>query len=312
MTEIAPHQARPASGAAPVRTDVPYRRALIVANPIAGNGKGASVAGELGEALKRLGASTRVHVTRAAGDAWHWLRSEGAGADLVVAVGGDGTLREVLGGLVDPEVPVGVLPMGTANALAAELGLPRDVDRALEVLARGRTTRLDVATVNDSLSFLVTGVGFDARTVREVEARRDGPITKLAYGPAVLRALRGYRPPSLSVEIDGRARSERFGLVLASNIGHYGGFLRLASGSRLDDGRFDVYLFPEAGAAGLAAHALRGMLGRLVGRSCEMVPARRLRVTSDDPVPFQVDGDYGGVTPVELSVSDTQYRVLIP
>jgi YegS/Rv2252/BmrU family lipid kinase len=301
-----------AIGASPVHADAPFRRALVVANPIAGRGQGASVACELSEGLKRLGARTQVYLTTGPGDAWHWLRSEGAGADLVVAVGGDGTLREVLDGLVDPEVPVGLVPMGTANALAAELDLPRDVHHALEVFARKRTTPLDVATVNGTLSFLVTGVGFDGRCVREVDARRNGPITKLAYGPAVLRALRGYRAPELSVEIDGERLDETFGLVLASNITHYGGFLRLAGEGRLDDGHFEVYLFRGVSAVGLAAHALRGVLGRLVGRSCEVRRAKRLRVSSDEPVPFQVDGDYGGETPVELTVSETQYRLLLP
>jgi diacylglycerol kinase (ATP) len=266
----------------------------------------------MAEGLRSLGASTRVHLTRGRGDAWHWLRASPSECDLVVAIGGDGTLREVLAGLVDPETPVGILPLGTANALATELDLPRDVHRALEIIAGRRVARLDAATVNGSLSILVTGVGFDARVVHELEARRSGPITMLSYGPAVARALRGYRSPRLEVELDGARLEGTFGLVLASNVNHYARFMRLDPSGRLDDGQFEVFLFRGTSPVGLMRHALRGMIGRLAGRSCESRAARNLRVTSEEPVPYQVDGDYAGETPVELTLSGLQFRILVP
>lgn len=296
-----------------LQADAPFRRALVVANPIAGRGKGGAAAEELARGLRKLGATTEIHLTAGRGDAWHWLRSADRKADLVVAVGGDGTVGEVLHGLVDTEVPVGILPLGTANVLAAELHLPRDVDRALEIIARKRAATIDVATVNGMLSFLVMGVGFDGRAVHEVAARRRGPITKLAYATAVVRALAGYREPRLEAEIDGEpVEGGPFGLVLCSNITHYGGFMRLSPEGRLDDGRFDVYLFRSATPFGLVGHAVRGVLGRLIGEACLVRSARHLRVTSDAPVPVQVDGDPAGETPVELEVGDRQYRILVP
>jgi diacylglycerol kinase (ATP) len=303
------------SGATRLDRDAPYRRAIVVANPVAGRGKGRAAALELEEGLKRMGASTGVYLTEGRGDAWHFLRSMEEDVDLVVAVGGDGTIGEILHGLVDPEVPVGILPLGTGNILAAELGLPRDVHRALEIFERKKTARIDVATVNGNLrSFLVVGVGFDGYAVREVAARRTGPISKLSYLPAALRALGDYREPSLEVEIDGEpVEGGPFGLVLASNINHYGGFMRLSPEGRPDDGRFEVYLFRGGSPFRLAGHAARGVFGRLLGKSCLVRPARRLRVTSEEPVPVQVDGDAAGETPVHLEVEhDVQYRILVP
>ncbi len=301
------------AGGVRVAAEAPYRRAIVVANPIAGRGQGRSAALELEQGLKSLGAATELYLTVGRGDAWHWLRSRRRDADLVVAIGGDGTVREVLGGLVDPDVPVGILPLGTANVLAAELGLPRDVHRAIEIFARKRTTPIDVATVNGVLCYLVMGVGFDGHTVREIEARRSGPITRLVYGPAILRALRRYDEPRLEVEIDGeRVDGGPFGLVLASNIRRYGGFMRLSPKGRIDDGRFEVYLFRGASPARLMGHLVRGVAGRLVGKSCLVVPARRLRVTSEQPVPVQVDGDSAGETPVDLVVSNVQYKIIVP
>jgi diacylglycerol kinase family enzyme len=173
--------------------------------------------------------------------------------------------------------------------------------------------RLDVARVNGHLSFLVTGVGFDGAVVREVERARTGPITKWAYSRAILRALHGYAPPKLAVELDGEELDGRFGLVLVANIIHYGGSLKLSRARRLDDGRFEVYLFPGAALRHLAALALRGFVSNLPGGSCTMRTCSRARIVSESgPVPYQVDGDFRGETPVEFEILRRQHRIVIP
>lgn len=304
-----------AGGIAPAADDPlrpgPYSQALVVVNPISGQGQGAKAAVELAEGLRRLGASTEVFTTSGPGDAFTHLRSLGRDLDLVVAVGGDGTVREVLEGLVDPEVPVGILPFGTANVLAMDQGFPRDVHHALEILGRRRLQCLDVARVNGHLSFLVVGVGIDALAVEEVARRRRGPITKWTYVEAMLRVLKGYRPPRLRVVLDDDVEEEA-GLVLVSNIKQYGGFMHLAEGTRLDDGEFEVYLFPTARLFELLTAVCRGVLRRLPGGAIRMRRARRVRIEADEPVPYQVDGDLGGKTPVEVTVSPVQYRLVVP
>jgi len=296
----------------PAVDEAPYRRALIVANPIAGRGKGAEAARELEEGLRQLGVPTAVQLTRTRGDAQEMVASCDPEVDLVVAVGGDGTLREVLEGLNDAEVPVGILPLGTANVLAHELGLPRDVHATLEILAEKHTRKVDVATVNGELSFMVTGVGVDAMTVREVERSRRGPITKFSYFGPVLRTLSRYRAPRLKVEVDGEGLPEEYGLVLVSNTINYGGLLNLDAETRLDDGRFEVYLFRAQTIWALLAYGLRGLLGRLPGGLGELRRARSVKITAAEPVPYQIDGDYRGETPLDITVSDCPVRLLVP
>lgn len=299
----------------PTRAAAPrprFARALVVANPVAGRGQGEQLAAEVARGLARAGTAVEVHLTRTRGDGRARVRCLGPETGLVVSIGGDGTLREVLDGLVDPAVPVAVLPGGTANVLALDLDLPRHVDGLLELVECGRVQAIDVADVDGHLSFLVTGVGFDGRVARELESRRSGPITKLAYLPAIFAALRGYRAPRLEVEIDGRRMDGTFGLVLVSNIVHYGGFLKLAGG-RIDDGRWQVYLFRDASLAGLARAGLRGSLASLPGGpSCTMHAARAVRVLCDEPVPVQIDGDARGTTPIELTVRSRQHHLLVP
>ena len=298
--------------AANLHPDAPFRRALVVANPIAGRGHGRGVGREVLEGLSRMGVPAELHLTRERGDGRARVRGMDAEIDLVVSVGGDGTLREVLDGVVRPDVVVGAVPMGTANVLSLDLGLPRDVDRALEVMAGRKTTPIDLALANGHLSFLVTGVGLDAIAVREVEARRSGPITKLSYVAAGLRALEGYRPPHLCVEIDGSVQPGRYGQVLISNIINYAGALKLAPDRQLDDGLYEVYLFPSGKLLPLFMNALHGVVGHLPGGGVTMQRAREVRVTSDRPVPIQVDGDFKGETPLEFAVTERQVRLLVP
>lgn len=293
-------------------SDWPYRRALVVANPISGRGKGGKAAQELVEGLKRAGVPVELLLTARRGDALRCLRCLEPGTDLVVSVGGDGTLREVLEGLVDPETPVFPLPFGTANVLAAELGLPRDVHHALEILARRKVMRLDVARVNHHLSFLVTGVGLDGMIVRTLEHRRRGTISRWTYLRAFASVAPRYRAPRLRVTVDGQRVPGEQGLVLVSNLSRYAGLLALAPDARLDDGRFEVYLFPTGRWPELWAALARGVFSSLPAGPVVMRRGRHVLVESDEPVAYQVDGDTGGVTPVEIALSPNQYRLVVP
>ena len=224
-----------------------FETALVIANPIAGRGLGRARAEALGRALEERGTKTRVYFTTARGDAQRELRELDAPPGVVVAVGGDGTVAEVLDAL--PEgVPLAVHPMGTANVMSRDLGLSRSVAGTVELIEHGRQGAIDVADVNGRTSFLVTGVGFDGAAVRDVERRRRGAITKWTYVRAVWSTLWAWRPPRLVVHLDGERQAGTFGWVLVSNIVGYGGFLRLWQGRRIDDGLYEVFCSKAAPA----------------------------------------------------------------
>ena len=298
----------------------PFRHVLIVTNPISGRGRGVKAVEELAVGFSRVGAKAEVYRTTARGDAFTKLRTLDASGpaspagrvDLVVSVGGDGTLREVLDGLVDPMVPVGLLPLGTANVLAKELGLPRDVHHALDILTRGNVREVDVAQVGGQLSVLMTGIGIDARAVAEVERVRRGPITKAHYVTAVLRALRGYTPPELRVTLDGEELDEPCGFVIVGNARHYAGFLRLDADASMSDGLFEVYLFPTGKFFELTRAFFRGVFKHLPGGGVTVRRAKEILVRANEPTPYQVDGDLGGDTPIEIRVAPNQYRLVVP
>jgi diacylglycerol kinase family enzyme len=291
---------------------MPAGRVLIVANPISGRGRSTAVANELVRALAARGRPAELYSSRARGDLATRARALEPGADMIVACGGDGTLREVLEGLPGRSIPVGHLPCGTANVLARELGLPRDVPRALDVLLAGRTRALDTASANGRLCCLIASAGFDARVVREIEARRDGPIQAWAYVPATWHALRGYRAPRLFVRIDDGARRGPYGFVFVTNAKRYAGRVRLEHSARLDDERMEAYLFPSGGFAALASTFARALLTGLPTGDVELQRLRAIRVESDEPVPLEIDGDSAGTTPLELCVAEAPFRIVVP
>ena len=290
-------------------------RTLIVANPIAGRGRGERAARALERELAGRGVATDVHFTRARGDGCTAVARRPRDVDRIVSVGGDGTLREVLErpGLDPTHVPVAdSAPRDRQRPGAGPPAVEATSHRAADALCSGRSVELDTFEVGGKLAFLVLGVGFDGAAVHVVEERRRGPISKWTYVGAVLRALRSYREPRLSVELDGEPVAGTFGWVLATNVVHYGAIFRLRPDTRSADGRVQVYLFRRASRLALLGHGLRALFGRVPGRGCESRRAAHLRVTAPAPVAAQLDGDHGGATPVELSVARRRFRLLVP
>ncbi|MEZ5978235.1 MAG: diacylglycerol kinase family protein [Planctomycetota bacterium] len=262
--------------------------------------------------MRGHGVPTDLHLTERRRDGWRRVRSMHEDTDAVVAVGGDGTLGEVLSGLVDRDVAVGQLPMGTADVLAKDARIPRDVDGTIEMVLRGRTSVLDAATVNGRISFLCVGSGFDGYCVEEVERRRKGPITKFDYVRATGTVLRKARQPRLGLEIDGEKIAGEFGFVLVSNVREYGAVFHLSSLSRRDDGKVEVYALRNASNWNLARMAVTGMVRELPGSVADFWQAERVRITADQDVPWQLDGDLGGHGSVDYQLTGTRFRLLVP
>jgi YegS/Rv2252/BmrU family lipid kinase len=289
------------------------RRVTVIANPIAGRGRAARLVPPLRAGLAARGFEVEVAFTGAKGDARALAATLEGKADLAVAVGGDGTVNEILNGLALRPPPLGVVPAGTSTVIGLDLALPRKVERAVEALARGKTRRIDVARANGRLAALFVGVGFDGMVVRELEARRRGPIRKSQYVPAFLRALRGYRAPALRIETE-EGVHEGFSFALISNVTYYGGLAFPLKGERsLEDGCFELWLFRAGTRLDLIRLAANGLLRRLrPDGDVRRVRARRVRIEGNVPVPIQIDGDLGGTTPLELEVIPRAFEVVVP
>lgn len=292
---------------------------LVIGNPNAGNGQGQERIRAFAAALEAGGHRVETFLTRRAGDGRERAGGPMAGFDRLVVAGGDGTLNEVLNGLAEPgRVPLALLPCGTANLLAHDLGLPWDPPGLARVAVGGGVRTIDLGLVRGAgvpaagrRFLLCASAGFDALVTREIHQRRTGTLGYLGYLRPVLGTMLSYRPPRLTVSLDGGA-PEPAAYVLAAKTRNYGGIFVMADRARLDSGAFDVCLFDSAHALTLAKAMVAGLTGGLSGKSwVRYRQARRVRIESaGDPVPAEVDGDCIGDTPVEIELVPAAVRVV--
>jgi diacylglycerol kinase (ATP) len=300
--------------------DSPYAgRTLVVLNPAAGQEDATRVRRQIGGALAVRGAPFDLLETARAGDAERMAR-DGVrkGYRAVAAAGGDGTIAEVITGLAGSEVPLGIIPLGTGNQLAANLGIPLDVESAIEVIVGGRPLPIDIGQLSTGRYFaLMAGVGWDAELMaactRELKDR-------WGFGAYLFAGLRSaVAPPSALFRItaDGADLEIRAATVLIANAGHlfHGLFpvnVQLAPDTSFHDGRFDVCVFAPQTLTDVAT--LLWKVARRQYRGDERMlyfQAENIRIETDPPTVAQVDGDCIGETPLEARALAGGVRVLV-
>jgi diacylglycerol kinase family enzyme len=243
----------------------------------------------------------------------------------LVGIGGDGTAA-VLANRTQDGVPLTLLAAGTANLLSKHFGFSAKPANVCRTLAEGRLRRIDAGRANGRLFLVMVGCGFDADVVRRVHAHRENNprgahIGYRSYFKPILESIRSYRYPEIQVNWDEPSGSGQDGpspatgrWVFVCNLPRYGWGMRVAPNAVPDDGRFDVCTFRR----GSLLHGLRytaavqfGGLHRWM-RECTLRGADRLRITSDAPVAYQLDGDPGGVLPLEVKLLPARVTLLAP
>lgn len=273
--------------------------------------------------LDSIGQQAELKMTRCAGDA-RTLAAEAAseGFTCVVAAGGDGTLNEVINGVGDVsdgfgKVAVGVLPLGTVNVFARELGIPLDLGAAWQVVLNGRVQQLDLAHAEFLQAGQVKrwfaqlgGAGLDARAIELVSwelKKRFGP---LAYIFAGLRALREEKP---LITAASEAHSFTGELVLVGNGRLYGGNFRTFDQAAMDDGLLDVCVFPKVNFFTLFQAAGPLLLkGKLPESIVQRFQAPEFTLTSGNSTPFELEGEFAGHLPVRFAVVRRLLRAIVP
>ena len=286
----------------------------IIVNPISGIGVKPHFIAALAKHLRMRGFPVEVTPTRGPGHARDLARDAPDDARCVVSVGGDGTHREVVSGLLGKSVPACVVPSGTENVLARTFELTASLQQTINRIQNGRSVAVDVGLANGLPFMLFAGVGFDAAVVREVHKKRRGRINRAAYYAPIVRLLWRYEFPRLAVTVDGRPLADDAGFVLVANTPIYASQLRLAPKAVADDGVLDVVCFRTRSwrevlhCYMLARHGLH-LADPLVAHG----RGTRIEVScADREVPAQVDGDAGIVTPVTCTVLPKAVRLLVP
>jgi len=239
------------------------------------------------------------------------------GFDLLLAAGGDGTVNEILNGIVGSRIVFGQLPAGTANVLAMEVGLSGRPDRAATELLDAVPVRIGVGAVDEQGQprrhfLLMAGVGLDARIVRELDLDLKKRVGKLAYWHAGVRQL-GRHKGRFRVVVDGVERIASFALL--TRVRNYGGDFEIARNVRLTDPDFEIVIFERHGWQDYLRFFGGVVLNRLVrerGVSIVRCDRATLSPVSDTPVHVQVDGEAIGVLPATISVVPDALTLLLP
>lgn len=244
------------------------------------------------------------------------------GADLVVAVGGDGTIGEVASGVVGSQAAMGVLPVGTGNLWAHMLGLPvwspvypSALIDAARVLLKGERRAIDLGKAGERYFALWSGIGLDAQIAQNVEPHRDirralGNLTYVVMGVAQALAMRGTR---MTVAVDDRVQRCRVLLILVSNAQLYGPSLRVSPQAQLDDGLLDICIFRGQNFLDVARHFVLLLAGRHETSShIEVLRGKRIQILGERPMPVHLDGDPAGTTPVTIEVVPRAIELIVP
>ncbi|MRH44577.1 diacylglycerol kinase [Aquibacillus halophilus] len=279
-------------------------RARIIYNPTSGR---ELFKKELPDVLRRFeeaGYETSAHATTGVGDATKAARiAIEREFDVIVAAGGDGTINEVINGIAekDNRPKLGIIPVGTTNDFARALAIPRNIQKAVDVILENKTKALDIGKVNDQYFMNIAGGGKLTELTYDVPSKLKTMLGQLAYYLKGIEMLPSLRPTKVQIEYDGKMFEDEIMLFLVSNTNSVGGFEKLAPEALMDDGLFDLLILRKTNLAEfvrIATLALRG--AHLEDSHIFYTRANRIKVHSDEKIQLNVDGEFGGVLPGEF------------
>jgi diacylglycerol kinase (ATP) len=296
-------------------------RARLIFNPSAGMRDEHAEIQRAADVLNACGWSVEIVETKHVGDATRLARAAaGQNLDALIAAGGDGTVNEVANGLVDTPTALGVLPSGTANVWAKEMGLPLgDLVTAARRLADADVRPIDVGEVRGPaieprIFVLWSGVGLDALITSDIEPQREMKrrLGALMFWLVGVRDAWSYHGKRATLIVGDKRLNRRVILALAANAQLYGGIVRIAPTAQVDDGLLDFVVFKGTGFWATAWHLVRVFLGAHVrDPQVEIYRAPYIAVSGKN-LRVHVDAEPIGLAPVEIRVRPRALRVLVP
>lgn len=320
MTARAENSAGGDAAAAAVQPEAAGRRGilrvLVIHNPEAGRRRSRRLEVVVAR-LRRLGAEVRVERTSASGDARRIAAAAAcqSGPPLIAVAGGDGTINEVLNGVAGHDATIALVPLGTANVLAAEVGLPRNPRRIAALIASpdSRAIRVGEATTAQAARrfSVIAGIGFDAAVVANVSLPLKKRFGRFAYVLQVFVELLRYGPARFRIVADGRAYDCASAIIAKGRF--YGGRVMVAPNASVDAGSFELVMFDTASRSAIVRCGLALLLGRLARRrDVSVVTARDIEVSGPAGTRFHVDGDPAGALPVRFTIADRPVHLKAP
>jgi len=286
----------------------------IISNPVAGSLPRKSIHRAV-QTLTDAGAEVEIRWTAHAGQATQLARQAAAdGNDIVAAAGGDGTINEVVNGLVGTPAALGAIPLGTANCFGHETGIPFQAEKAARILLEGQKRKIPLGRINGRYFILMAGIGFDAEAVYGVNPKIKKKTGKLAYILSGIQAMAAYHPVRLKIRLDGKEELEGYSLIVG-NMQYYGGRFVITPMAGLDRDELGVCIFQSNTLLSLFRYAAGILLFSRHTRFRDVFTATagRVEVSSEQDVArIQIDGEYFSVTPAEIDIVPEAVDAILP
>ncbi|MBD2636112.1 lipid kinase [Limnothrix sp. FACHB-881] len=287
------------------------QRALLLVNSKSRRGR--QLLGRAIAILDEMGFELIFRSTKRSSDFRDLIRQYASRIDCVIIGGGDGTLNAALPALIETRLPLGILPLGTANDLARTLAIPADLKQACAVVAQGVTKAIDVGQVNDRYFFNVASLGLSVSITRQLSGEIKKRWGVFAYAIAAIQALWKSRPFTAKIEVNGELLTVKTVQIAVGNGRYYGGGLSVAWDASIDDQRLDLYSLEIAHWWQMlpllpAMHA--GRLNDCV--NVRTIEATSLKIITSRPKSINTDGELSTTTPAEFRVLPAQLKVFVP
>ncbi|MFD2045215.1 diacylglycerol kinase [Ornithinibacillus salinisoli] len=292
------------------------KKARIIYNPTSGREAFKRELPVVLEKLEIAGYEASAHATTGEGDAIEAAKTAVERKyDVVIAAGGDGTINEVINGLAEQEYrpKFGVIPVGTTNDFARALQIPRDIQKAVDVIIKDHSTSLDIGKVNEQYFINIAGGGKLTELTYDVPSKLKTMIGQLAYYMKGIEMLPSLKPVQAKIEYDGNIIEEDIMLFLVSNSNSVGGFEKLAPDAKMNDGYFDLIILRKTNLAEfirIVTLASRG--AHLDDDHVIYAKAKHIKVEPDDKMQLNIDGEFGGLLPGEFINLQQHIEFFIP
>ncbi|MEK3790589.1 diacylglycerol kinase family protein [Paenibacillus sp. FSL R7-0204] len=292
------------------------QQAMVIMNPSSGKAEARDYIRAAEEVLQGAGYQVTVQETAGEGDATAFcLQACAECYDLVVAIGGDGTLHETMNGLTDQQhrPTLGIVPMGTVNDFARALQIPLVPEEAIQSLASPRTRRVDMGRMNDRLFVNVVAAGSLAGSLSSVSSEDKSRLGFLAYLKEGIKELASNTAHTLTITHDGEIWEGSSPLFIAALTNSVGGFEKLAPAAAVDDGLLHCFIVKDLHLLNSVTVSISLLLGNLRNhKDVIYFTAKEVSVRSTEPVQTNVDGEQGPPLPIRLSTIPRHIQVVVP
>jgi YegS/Rv2252/BmrU family lipid kinase len=287
-------------------------RIKIIFNPEAGRGKFKKTIFNIEKYLRQRGINVEVVVTKKKGDAKKEGEKEVEKYDCIVAAGGDGTVNEVVNGMGGKGI-LGIIPMGTVNLFAREIGMPSGIFSSVDRIIQGKVVEVDLGKAGDHYFTLVAGIGFDATVIDKINVKTKKKFGSLGYIGMGFMELGKYREPTLFLRMDHKIEREGSFVIISNGKRYASEKIRVTPQANLRDGFLDVCIFKRA----TPLHLLKYTIGVLVKghfyfRDVEFFKVKQVKVTSkEDKVLVHTDCETIGELPMEFQIIEKGLKVKV-